>query len=297
MSILTKVFIVLLVIFSIAFSSMTVAIVAQSSNWRDTAEKYKENARITSTNLRHEIAASAALLAAARDDARDHLERISQLDANVQAARSESSGLRGEVKRATHEKSSAEAINRGLLAQLEVVEGARAEYQKQRDGLESRNIDLERRNIDMNDRVNELTARTAVLLEQRRQYEQQINILRGQNEKLSLQTRGTSGAAVFEHPEGAAMTGVQALTPVAATAVRGKVLEVANDLVTIGVGSADGVKKDMIFVIHRNGEYIGDLRITLVDPNQSAGRVVRSTLAPTTGDDVTDATSLAGLRG
>ena len=297
MSILTKVFIVLLVIFSIAFSSMTVAIVAQSSNWRDTAEKYKEDARITSTNLRHEIAASAALLAAARDDARDHLERISQLDADVQAARSESAGLRGEVKRATHEKSSAEAINRGLLAQLEVVEGARAEYQKQRDALESRNIDLGRRNIDMNDRVNELTARTAVLLEQRRQYEQQINILRVQNEKLSLQARGTSGAVAFEHPEGAAMTGVQALTPVAATAVRGKVLEVANDLVTIGVGSADGVKRDMIFVIHRNGEYIGDLRITLVDPNQSAGRVVRSTLEPATGDDVIDATSLAGLRG
>ncbi|UCC31397.1 MAG: hypothetical protein JSU86_03800 [Phycisphaerales bacterium] len=297
MSILTKVFVVLLVVFSIAFTSMTVAIVAQTTNWRETAEKYREHARVADTNLRHAHAANAAQLATARDEVRAYLERITEIDGQLQDARNEAAQLRAEVAKAASEKSSSEAINRGLLSQLQVVEAARAEYRTQRDDLELRNIELERRSIDLNDRVNELTATTTVLLEQKRQYEQQINILRSQNEKLVQQARRAPGGAAFEHPEGAAMRDVVALTPVARTAIRGKVLEVAANLVTIGVGSADGVKKDMVFVIHRNGEYVGDLKITLVDPNQSAGQIVRSSVAPKAGDDVTDARWLSGSRG
>lgn len=297
MSILTKVFVVLLVVFSIAFTSMTVAIVAQTTNWRETAEKYREHARVADTNLRHAHAANAAQLATARDEVRNHLDKITEFEGQLQDSRNEVAQLRAEVAKSASEKSSSEAINRGLLAQLQVVEAARAEYRTQRDDLELRNIELERRSIDLNDRVNELTASTTVLLEQKRQYEQQINILRTQNEKLAQQARRVPGGAAFEHPEGAAMPDVVALTPVATTAIRGKVLEVAANLVTIGVGSADGVKKDMVFVVHREGEYVGDLKITLVDPNQSAGQIVRSSVVPKPGDDVTDALWLSGSRG
>jgi len=287
-STLTKVFIVLLVVFSIAFTSMTVAIVAQTTNWRENAERYGEHARVADTNLRHIQAASAAELAAANDRVRDHLKMITDLEIQRQAGQTEISRLRAEVARVTSEKSSDEALNHGLLTQLQVAEAARAEYRKQRDDLERRNIDIERRSIDLNDRVNELTARVTVLAEQRRQYEQQINILLAQNEKLARRAQTPSAGVAFEQPEGAAMTGVTALTPVATTAVRGKVLEVSGNLVTIGVGSADGVKKGMVFVIHRDGNYIGDLKLSLVDPNESAGRLISSTGTPAPGDDVTD---------
>lgn len=93
------------------------------------------------------------------------------------------------------------------------------------------------------------------------------------------------------------MAGVTAMTPVAPTAIRGKVLEVSGDIVTVSVGAADGVKKDMVFVIHRGGEYVGDLQISLVDPEQSAGRLVRSRFTPGPGDLVTDALRLGGSRG
>lgn len=297
MSTLTKIFVVLLVVFSIAFTSMTISIVAQMTDWKDLAEKREEHARVADTNLRHAHAASAALLATARDEARAHLERISELETQLKAGRNEVVELRSELAQAAAEKSTTEAMNRGLLAQLQTADAGRAEYRKQRDELEHRNIDIQRRSIDLNDRVNELTARIDVLFEQKRQYEQQMNILRGENEKLSQAARTLSTSVALEEPAGAAMPDVVALSPVATRAIRGAVLEVSGNLLTISVGSADGVKKDMVFVIHRNGQYVGDLKINLVEPNQSAGRIVRSTATPTPGDEVTDALWLSGSHG
>jgi hypothetical protein len=293
---LTKIFVVLLSVFSIAFTSIAVAFVARTANWRETAERYKEHAQIADTNLRHAHAAHAAEIATLRDDGRELQRRIGDLEVQLQGARTEVAQVRADLAQAQSEKSSVEAINRGLLAQLQVADTARSEYQRQRDSLEQRNIELERRGVDLNDRVNELTAQLAVLLEQKRQYEQQINILRTENEKLSQAHGGTGRPIAFESPEGAAIPGVTAVTPVSASAIRGRVREIEGDLITLSVGSADGVKKDMVFVIHREGTYVGDVKISAVEPNQAAGRLVRSAGTPSVNDLVTDATWLAGSR-
>lgn len=297
MSTLTKVFVVVLVVLSIAFTAMTVSVVAQTTNWRATAEKYQEHARVADTNLRNLISANAAQLQAAEDAIAGHQARANELGKKLQESQSEVAQNRGELARVAAEKSSADAMNRGLLAQLQVADAARGEYHKQRDELEKRNIDLERRNIDLNDRVNEQTAKMAVLLEQRRQFEQQLNILRTENEKLASDSRRVSTGMSLEEPTGAALPGVTAVTPASLTAIRGKILEISQDLLTISVGAADGVKKDMVFVIHRDGQYVGDVKINLVDPNQSAGRLVRTALPPQLGDQVTDSLRLGGSKG
>lgn len=297
MSTVTKVFVVLLVVFSIAFTVMTISIVAQTADWRETALRYEQHAVVADTNLRNLIVASSADLATARDAVTRHLERIAELETRFQAKSNEVAQLRAELAKTASEKSSADAMSRGLVSQLQVADAARVEYRKQRDGLEKQSIDLQRRNIDLNDRVNELTAQIVVLVEQKRQFEQQINILREENDKLAQASRQRSIGATLEEPSGAAMSDVAALTPVAPTAIRAKVVEVSGNIVTISVGSADGVKEDMIFVMHRDGDYVGDLRINLVDPNQAAGRVVRSNFTPRVGDEVTDANWLGAPRG
>ena len=294
MSALTKIFIVLLVLFSIAFTSMTVSIVAQSTNWKDTALKYQEQARISDTNLRHEIAASAAQLASALDEARSNIEEIGRLEAAVEKARQNAAGFQAQLARAESDKSGAESMNRGLLAQLRLVQASSDEYRDQRTKLERRAIDLQRRNIDLNDRVNEVTEQVDVLLEQRRHFEQQINILRNENERMAA---GPSRSHTFEDPAGAALPNVVALAPVAARAIRGHVTDVGGNVVTVSVGSADGVKMGMIFVIHRGSEYVGDLTVTLVDPNQCAGRLTLSASPPLVGDEIADQASLSASRG
>ena len=289
MSTLTKVFIVVLVVFSIAFTTMTVSIVAQSTDWQDTAKKYEEHAKVADTNLRNEIAASAATEATLRDSIKSHLEKIGEVEGQLKTNGAEMAKLRSDIAKAESEKSSSEAMSRGLLAQLQIADAGRAEYRKQRDEIEKRNIELERRNIDLNDRVNEQTMRIAVLFEQKRQYEQQLSILKTENEKLARSAGRPAGASVLEAPSGVAMSNVTPLTPISPTPVRGKILEVSGNLVTISVGSADGVKEGMVFMITRGDQYVGDLKISTVNPSQSAGRMVRTTLAPAQGDQVKDA--------
>lgn len=288
MSTLTKVFIVLLVVFSIAFTTMTVSMVAQQTNWRTLAERYQLQRDIADTNLRHQIAASAAELATAQEVIQGHLGRVTQLESKVAEQAKSMADMEANLARASAEKSSADAMNTALLAQLESTEKARNSYQTQRDDLERRSIDLERRNIDLNDRVNEQTARIAVLMEQKRQYEQQLNMARGGSRTSGLPS---------EDPASAAIRGVNPSSPSVASSINGTVVDVAGSVVTISVGAADGVKKDMVFVVHRNDQYVGDLRITMVDPDRAAGRPVGAAFSPQAGDQVTDAASLGAPRG
>lgn len=291
MSTMTKAFVVMLSMLSIVFTVMTVSIVAQGKNWRDTAVKYEEVARIADTNLRHEIAANSALLATARDEARDLRKQIGDLrtdldDAVKTAAKAEAQRVRVEA-----ERSSGEAMNRGLLAQLDLANSAREQYRTQRNNLETSNVDLQQRNIDLNDRVNELTTGVDVLQEQKRQYEQQVNILKKENRKLGRMAGGAVAMPEFESPSGSAVVGVTPRSVVASRSIRGRVSDVDGDLITISVGGADGVQKNMTFTLSRGENYVGELRITLVDPNQSAGRLIRSTSTPLKGDQVVDAAS------
>jgi len=271
---------------------MTVSIVARTTNWKETAERYEEHARVVDTNLRQMIAASSAELAAAHDRVQAYRAQITQLEQQVRSQASDVADLRAQNATVTSEKGSVDAMNRGLLAQLQSAEAARSQYQAQRDGLERKNVDLERRSIDLNDRVNELTAAVTVLHEEKRQYEQQLNILQQENDRLSNATQRPGSGNQFEAPSGLALQGVEAATPVSGTPVRGRVTEVKGDLVTISVGRADGVSKGMKFVIQRGDEYIGDLVINAVDPNQSAGRLTIAPRTPSLGDIVTDARQL-----
>ena len=84
---------------------------------------------------------------------------------------------------------------------------------------------------------------------------------------------------------------------VAARAIRGHVTDVGGKVVTVSVGSADGVKMGMVFVIHRGDQYVGDLTVTMVDPNQCAGRISLSALPTQVGDQIADQASLSASRG
>ncbi|MCH8965596.1 MAG: hypothetical protein IIB58_11585, partial [Planctomycetes bacterium] len=70
MNTLTKVFVVLLVIFSIAFTMMTIQFSARVPDWRSLAEGYRNDAKQTDIAYRHLVAAKVALEAQAQDDRR-----------------------------------------------------------------------------------------------------------------------------------------------------------------------------------------------------------------------------------
>lgn len=292
MSTLTKVFVVLLVLFSVAFSTMTVAMVAQTANWRELAVKYQDQAKVADTALRNLIAATAAQETTARDTIQAGAVRIGELEKQLQEANASAARLRSDLAKSEADKGSTDAMNRALLAQVELSRDAESKLREQLNTNDRANIDLQQRNIDLNGRVNELTAQVSVLSEQKRQYEQQLNLLKQDVERLSHATQRPSSAGTFEDPSGLAMRNVKPLTTIAPSAIRGKILAVNGNLVTISVGTADGVRRDMKFVIHRDGSYVGDLVITAVEPGQAAGRINNPTQSPRNGDLVTDAVSI-----
>jgi hypothetical protein len=48
---------------------------------------------------------------------------------------------------------------------------------------------------------------------------------------------------------------------------------VQNDIASINVGLADGVREGMVFLISRDNDYVGTLKISTVRPNESGGRL------------------------
>ncbi len=290
MSAVTKVLIIVLVVLCVAFSMTAIAFVAHSNNWKELAEDFMNEAQIADAHLRSATAAHAAELASARDSIRGLNDRMNGLIGELETSMSEVSRKQGEITRLEADKQQADALAQRLTNELGIAQAGRVAVEGQRAELETRNIELERRNIDLNDRVNELTTRVTVLVQQQRQQAQQIAILRDENQKISQQVGvPVSGAASSLQPAG--MASVKPLGQANLPKISGHVVGTEGNFVTISVGSADLVKPGSVFVIIRDGkEYVADIEITDIEPNLSAGRILRSAqgFSPQQGDEAHD---------
>ncbi|HNO78065.1 MAG TPA: hypothetical protein PKN33_08385 [Phycisphaerae bacterium] len=289
MSTLTKIFVVLMVIFSIAFTMTTISFVANTSGWKNLAEDYQQELKVVETHMRSLSAAHAAEKTAWLDSRNSKEERIAELE-SVQASQlAEIAELQDTVAGLKAEKGDAEGLARRLSNQLQVAQTGWKEAGDELDKIEKRSMQLERRNLDLNERVNEQTAQIVVLVQKQHLLEQQINILRDESSKVA----GGGRAAT---PEGISSTSMVGVKPVSkgssVTPIRGRILEVQGNLATISVGSADGVREGMVFVIYRGRDYIADLEVSDVEPGLAAGRIMRAKTMPRTSDMVMDEPAL-----
>lgn len=287
MSTLTKIFVVLLVVFSIAFTMSTISFVAQTNNWRALAQGYQLEVQATDAHLRNVLASTAAEIAAARDRVNASLDRYQALEAEQQKAQQDVAELQAELAEARAEISGLQATAGLLAGELKVGQAGWTEQRQQRDGLEQRNLELEKRNLDLSQRVNEQTAKLVVVDRDQRHLKEQVHVLEEENRRLGQYRQRLEAGDVTALAE-AGPESVKPLTPLSGSPIRGRVTEVSGDLATISVGSADGVTDGMVFVIYRGLDYIGDLEVSMVEPNQAAGKIVRSRGAPAVGDKVAD---------
>lgn len=298
MSAVTKVLIVVLAVLCIAFTMTAISFVARSDNWKGVAQEYLNEAQVAAAHQRNQMAAHAAGLASARDSMRNLRERVNQVEADLQESVDQIAQQDGDIAQLKSERRQADALAQRLTNELGIAQAGRGAVESQRKQLESRNIDLERRNVDLNERVNELTTQVTVQVQQQRQQAQQISILRSENRKLAQQV-GMPVVRPSGTISGAGMQGVNPMAGVPAVRISGYVKAVDGEYVTVSVGSADQVRKGAIFVIFRGGsQYIADIEITDVEPNLSAGRVLRSAqgVSPGQGDQVLDEHSVVSPR-
>ena len=69
--------------------------------------------------------------------------------------------------------------------------------------------------------------------------------------------------------------------------IRGLVTEINSGMVTLSVGTSDGVQKDMVFHVTRGSQFLCDVVITNVDINKSAGVLELVQQQPRIGDTAT----------
>ncbi len=298
MSVLTKVFVVLLTILSIALSMFVIAAFAQQENWKQSAEDWRAAAIDAQAKSRH-LAASAATeqqLALARHQ--EDLRETSDLRASVSEKEREIAKL---------ERLDAESQNQLTMEQGQVTAvtehntllQAALDLEKEFTKKTSRrNSELVRRNVDLNDRVKELTANVAMAASRVKALKEQIKGMADTRMAGATQIPGGSGIvqaytpSVQSTPMGSAMT----------SPIRGEVTEIKNGVAGISVGSADGVAHGMKFLLYRSApkggklQYLGTLRITRVEANQSAGTIEEAEGEIRPGDTARDLASFA-LRG
>jgi hypothetical protein len=108
----------------------------------------------------------------------------------------------------------------------------------------------------------------------------------GLEEQLT-QVLGPDGAVAAVEPVTPEQDLAKPTGPVPMSAdLKGLITEIGASLVSISIGSDDGVRKNMVFHVTRGDEFICDILITDVDTNKAAGVLELVQQSPRTGDNV-----------
>lgn len=294
MNTVTKVFVVLLTISSIAFVMAVVSHVAKEQDWKALSDEYRNqaiNAQATLSNTlgvtAAEKQAQALKIQALTNTNAEQLGMLSRAEAARDAARAE-------LASALHDKAAFQSTVSKLTGQLELVTREAEQLRTQRNELDTQYVDLQKRNADLADRNRELSIQNMTMSDQIRQFQQQLY---AKDEEISRLARA-SGAP----PAAVAPIVSQGLDPAKPSAppsglsIQGHVEEVQGKLATISVGKADGVQPGMTFVVFRDDQYIADLVVATVEPNRAMGDLTIIEGSVRRGDKIAEESVFASRR-
>ncbi len=271
MSVLTKTFVVLLVVLSLLLSAGVVVFAGHAEDFRhDLATQAKTNKQLTV-----ERDQSRSLLAAleANYTAATHDRDLAVADAqkqflDAQTAKVVSAGQLADA--ASSQQSITTSLNTTTAA-LTASETSRNAQAGIIASTRANNDDLKSKNSDLNLRVSDLTNKLDVITRQFTNATEQIAQLRSENTQLNGQL-GDRGIK----PDSATVAGG---TGIGAPPITSKVIHTDKqngiEYATISVGSKDQVIKGMKFqlVDRANAKYLGELTVESIDESQATGKI------------------------
>jgi len=276
---LTKTLVILLSISSVVLCGSVVIFVAMTENYKEKAQEYKSQTEA----LDREMAASdqrfiekAAQMEELRIKLYDRIQKLTEQVSDLTVAKRFAEGQRDE-------------LNAKINSWGNTIAGFEATISTKTDLLESTQKELDKARAEL------ITAKKQLNDLDSSQYEKivQIDTLKATKrnllEKISqlednIKTPARPRAAkpvrtVTEIPSQA-----RPARSVASSALKGLISEIGQSLVTISLGSADGVGRNMVFHITRGEDFICNVKITNVDVNKSAGIVELEMSSPRVGD-------------
>ena len=270
MSTLTKILIVLLTISSIFLCGIVVTYVGSAENYKTAYDDQKHS--INSKQLR---------ITGLEDDFNSYKEKSEQNIAALNNTIDKSEAL---VKQLTTELGQKDIEINGFKAQLQANDEKVADITKTvqmntqlRKDLDAKIAELEALKTKSNQQINALTTQIVskdVLIDR---YEAEKKKLIEEKTKLQdIVDKGLQGVGqtyVGTNPVIAPSDPANAAPPVRELDLEGRIREVKPDdsLVSISLGSADGVKQGMKFHVLRGDKFICDIGIFSVDADQASG--------------------------
>ena len=283
MSTLTKVLIVLLSLFSIFLCGTVVTYVGNANNYKDLYDK-----------AQGEMTVLAAETASAQRQYKEQVDAVAALkkdyNEDIQLLEAAKGVLTADLR--TAERASLQFQARadswqGLLTGSEQTVGTLViSLETVRNELDKVRTD----DIEESKEFNELTDRLYETLVQ-------VQALRATNRRLLEEVSGLEDQLNLAAGGRPAVAKANVVTPVEGTArpavsmpetadLKGLVSEVGESLVSVSIGSADGVAMDMVFHVTRGDEFICNVVITHIDTNMAAGVLDLKVGQPKIGDTV-----------
>jgi len=283
---LTKIFIVVLAFFAIIISVLIVQFTATNTNYKKLADdwqsqfKQEQALRLASDNQQK---INESYLNKVIDMQRDELAKM-QTAKNEQAT--ELANVKTSLLAEQQKNASLTGQNNQLTNMINAADAERKQLQSQIDIVRKDNAGLRADNFKLSETNQKLDL-------QRQLYEQEIRLLKEQNfslaEKLEKQrSRGPVSASGQESLPAGANEKASAATETESAPIIGQVTDVRVSLASISIGSAQGVKDGMEFIIYRNSQFLGKLRVNKVLPDQAAGELLQRQGNIQAGDKVTD---------
>lgn len=283
MSILTKIFVVLVTIFSVALVGMMVSFVARTEDWKSKYEDEKARANSADTTARFRQEQIKQLT----DKESERVAMLSaeknRLDAELSALQTRANAAAAELAEVSQQKNKSEADVSQLTSAVKLLTDINQSVKQELDKRREEVISSETKRIQLADRNNELQGQVDTLQRERKSLNERLVALEKSLDDLRMKV--TSAA-----PTSDSVTPAPPSEFVPDVAIRGQV--VATDkadsvtFVKINVGSTDRVRENTKFIIHRGNTYVGTMVVTNVDSKASAGRLTLGQGEIKPGDEV-----------
>ncbi len=278
MSTLTKILIVLLSLFSLFLCGTVVTYIGTAKNYKSAYEE-----------LNTELAAS-------RDKNKSYQQQLeekkrqmdelsSKLDSEIAQLKADKTKTEQDLKDIQLAKTALEEKVQSLTSsalEVEKTVGGMAESLKQtRTELDQARAE----GVKLSKNLSDITASLEEKMAQLQSLDAERKRLLEEKTKLEQQISGKGGSAAAIEPVTVVPdSATKAIEGPPAVALQGAITAVDGSLVTLSVGSADGVTKDTIFHIIRSDTFICDVKITDVDTETSAGTTQLVQQEPKVGD-------------
>ena len=279
MSTLTKILIVLLSFASIFLCSTAISYVASTRN--------------VQSNYKEQVAINQSLGASKVQQENAYNEKTNEMKANEQQyladivkMQAANVDLAASLKTTQREKQDYEIKYTELAASVASIDTSVGNLDTQ---LATTRIELERQreeNIKTGKYLNEITAQLMAKTVELEALDKVARRLTEEKASLEAMLQGkTEGAS-----EMVTMVAADPAKPLvalpASNAVRGLITEVGKTLVSVSVGSADGIAKNSVLHVTRGDQFLCDIVITDVDTNKAAGIRKLVQAQPKIGDHV-----------